>query len=398
MSGPPIHRPSPWTVAPRCHVVDVVLALTLFVPTTLLPGLRDKGLPFIDVVSLLAAIALFAVRRRWPIPVLGAGLVTALAITAVAGHPTTIVPAIVVLIFAVAVQSDRRTSVLAGVVGLAVMLVCVFLLTSFQRYGPEVLAGIAWPTLAVAAGQAIRNQREAITSAEQRAWQIEQTHEEEARRRVVEERLHIARELHDAVAHRIAVVNVQAGVAAHLLRSDPDGAHAALSEVRSSASTVLDELAEILGVLRSSDTATSTGLDPTPMLDSLPVLVDSFRSAGLTVRWASTGAVPDLSDAVSLAVYRTVQEGLTNAHKHGDGSAVLTTAAGSGGFEVTIDNATRGESTLSERTGFGLIGMRERVSSVGGELSCGPTSDGQFHVRAVFPVKPPTTAIDGGAP
>ena len=205
----------------------------------------------------------------------------------------------------------------------AVALLSLVALTPVPITDPALLAPIVWSASAVAVGDAIRSRRAYVAAVEERARRAEETREEEARRRVAEERLRIARDLHDLVAHRIAVVNVQAGLAAHLLRADPDQAEEALRVVRSSAGSVLDELGQLLSVLRRHDDGEpdSAPTDPTPGLADLPALVASFADAGSAVTWQTAGQARPMSDGMALTVYRTIQEGLTNAHKHGAGTA-----------------------------------------------------------------------------
>lgn len=375
---------STWAVAPRSYVADVALWLVVCAPATAAP-LRDGGsLGAIDAVAAVLALVLLVLRRRWPIPVLAVDLVALLVATAIAGHPTALLSASIVLLFAVAVRYDRTVAIRTAVAGTATLLGAVAILQARAFIGPELLAGIAWPTLAVAAGDAVRSRREAIAAADERARRAEETREEEARRRVAETRLQIARELHDVVAHRIAVINVQAGVAAHLMPTRPDDAAAALATVRASARDVLDELAEILGVLREpgADAAASTA--PAPTLDDVPGLVASFADAGLRVAFETAGELHPLGDAATIALYRTVQEALTNAHKHGDGSARVRVVHGPIGVDVEVVNRVAPGRPPST-SGFGLLGMRERVQAVGGQLAIGPDGDGTFRVQAHFP-------------
>jgi signal transduction histidine kinase len=210
---------------------------------------------------------------------------------------------------------------------------------------------------------------------------------------VAEERLHIARELHDVVAHRMAVVNVQAGVAEHLLRSRPDDAATALRIVRSSAQAALDNLGSILNLLRSAG-ASDDSVQPAPTLTELTALIESYRDAGLAVEYETSGAPRPLADITQLALYRTVQEALTNAHKYGDGHVRLRISYAADGVSVELSNPVAAPSVgdvpprsdaASEAGGFGLMGMRERVLAAGGSLHVGPEGETRFAVRAHFP-------------
>ena len=296
------------------------------------------------------------------------------------------------LLFNASLHVDRRRSLILGAVGLTVFVVCIVILVTRRFFGPELLAGLAWPTLAVAAGDAVRSRREAMAAAVDRAERAERSRDEETRRRVAEERLHIARELHDVIAHRIAVVNVQAGVAAHLMRADPDSADVALATVRSSARVVLDELTDMLGLLRT-DSDSVAPVHPTPTLDDVPALVATFSAAGLSVAYETTGETRPVTAPVGLAMFRTVQEALTNAHKHGDGAARVRVVTGPNDIQIAIENRTRPDSAGSDGSGFGLIGMRERVHAVGGTVTTTGQPSGLFAVHARFPLS--TSGGDG---
>ena len=222
---------------------------------------------------------------------------------------------------------------------------------------------------------------------EERAERAERTLEEEARRQVVEERLRIARELHDVVAHHIAVINVQAGVATHTLRDDPAGAEAALVHVRQGGRSVLDELAGILSVLRQPGDQPAS-IEPLPTLDQLDQLVATFTAVGLDVEWRTSGAHRPISPTLALAAYRIIQESLTNAHRHGRGSRArlrLDYHPDTLRIEVTNDTATNNDEHRV-RPGHGITGMRERVTATGGTFDAGRMPDGRFRVRATLPL------------
>jgi signal transduction histidine kinase len=252
-------------------------------------------------------------------------------------------------------------------------------------FGDRTVTLLAFLCAAAAVGLAVRSQRAAVASAEARARQAEASREEEAERRVTDERLRIARELHDVVAHHISVVNVQAGVARHLLDSRPDQAREALGLVREASRTVLAEMSTVLGLLRTGEDELPTA--PAPGLDQVGALVDSTGRAGLRVAVRTTGEPGRLSELADLTAYRVVQESLTNALKHGTGTADLVLDHGRSAVTVRVCNPVRagdGRPDLSGG-GHGLVGMRERVVAVGGHLTAGPQADGTFLVTAVIP-------------
>jgi signal transduction histidine kinase len=377
----------------RLKPLDVVLAI-LCVPATII-GAHASGdsVGVVEIAVIVVSAALVLLRHYAPIPVLASAIVASIVSVAVMDRPNPLIAVVVLLVFTVTVERDRRAGVYAGLAGIAGLLAVVGIQNDPHELPGPLLAAVAWPALAVAAGDLLRSRRGAIAAAEERARRAEETREEEARRRVAEERLHIARELHDVVAHRMAVVNVQAGVAEHLLRSRPDDAAAALRIVRSSAQAALDNLGSILNVLRSAGESDAS-VEPAPMLTELTALVDSYRDAGLAVEYETSGAPRPLADTTQLALYRTVQEALTNAHKYGDGHVRLRISHAADGVAVELINpvavpsvgaVTPRSDAAGEAGGFGLMGMRERVLAAGGSLHVGPDGEGRFAVRAHFP-------------
>ncbi|MEW2403381.1 histidine kinase [Streptomyces sp. NPDC046862] len=234
----------------------------------------------------------------------------------------------------------------------------------------------------------------------ERARRAEASKEEEARRRVAEERLRIARELHDVIAHHIALITLQAGVAGHLLRTEPDQADTALGHIRDAGRTVLDELSSLLYVLRQPDDETDgpQPTEPVPGLSRLGRLLESVTAAGLGVRHRRAGRSRPLPIAVDLAAYRIIQEGLTNAHKHG-GHAVadLLVDYRTDALHIEISSPLRTGSSAAPAavgTGHGLTGMRERAHAVGGSIHAGAQADGRFRLDARLPLPEPEEPAD----
>ncbi|MGA5369868.1 sensor histidine kinase [Streptomyces griseoincarnatus] len=251
---------------------------------------------------------------------------------------------------------------------------------------------VAVPLLAGLIGHAVRTRRAYLAAVEERARRAEESRELEARRRVAEERVRIARELHDLVAHQITLANAQATVAAHFFDSRPEQTRVSLRELVETTGDALDELRATVGLLRQTgDTAAPDG--PAPGLDRLPDLLESFRRAGLEVSVREEGAARALPPGVDLTAYRIVQEALTNVTKHAAGrGARVGLDWGGGRLTVTVSDdggAAAGPPALSDRPpGYGLIGMRERAVAVGGELTAGPRPEGGFLVTARLPLPP----------
>ncbi len=201
---------------------------------------------------------------------------------------------------------------------------------------------------------------------------------------VTDERLRIARELHDVVAHSMSLIAVQAGVGAHVLRTDPAAAQQALEVIADYSRRALEQTRTMLGVLREESEAGTRA--PTPGLDDLPALVDDVRGAGLDVTLVRSGDVPDLDAVVSLAAYRIVQESLTNVIKHSaadTATVTLTTSHGLMQVKVTDPGPARGARRV-DPSGHGLIGLAERARLVGGGLTYGNLGVG-FGVQATLP-------------
>jgi signal transduction histidine kinase len=346
------------------RVKDVGFWFALSAPLLTRPIISSRPNFGFDIAAAVLALILLLVRRQWPIPSLMIGLVAAVGSTVILQRPTVLLPITFVLLFTVAVVFDRRIAIAAGLIVLFAVVICVVTLAARNFLGPLLLAGLAWPTLAVAAGNAVKTRREALITAEDRAALAKATREDEAQRRVIEERLHIARELHDVIAHKIAVVSFQAGVASHLLRSKPDDAANALAAIRLSASEVLDELSGLLGVLRTAD-EDGTSTEPVPTIDDIAALVDSFSPLGLHVTFQTHGAPKRVTSATAIAAYRAIQEALTNAHKYGDGHATVRMSWEPQVLTIRVTNRCSSVSPASSGR-YGLTGMRERVTSQGG--------------------------------
>jgi signal transduction histidine kinase len=220
-----------------------------------------------------------------------------------------------------------------------------------------------------------------VRDAEQRADEAERTREETARRRAMEERLRIARELHDSLTHSISVITIQAGVAEHLARKRGDEVPPALQAIQEAGADAARELRATLSVLRTAEDGDGSGLG------QLDGLVARAQAGGLAVTVTVTGAQRPLPPDVDQAAYRIVQEALTNVSRHaGQACALVRLQYTPEVLTVQVDDDGDGISTRPTGTGLGLIGMRERVSALGGRLHAGPQDGGGFRVRAELPV------------
>ncbi len=249
------------------------------------------------------------------------------------------------------------------------------------------LMALAWLTLILAAGEIARVRRAYLHEYEQRAVEAERSRDELARRRATEERLRIARELHDVIAHNISLINVQAGAATH--RRDPEQAYTALESIKHTSKDTLRELRSTLGVLRwgdTDDTATAVPVAPAPSLQRLDELASQVHESGLPVTVEVEGAPVDVPAPVDLAGYRIAQEALTNALRHsGAARATVRLRYTRDHLTVEVDDDGHGAPATAVMAGSGVRGMRERATLVGGDLEARSTDRG-FRVRARLPV------------
>jgi signal transduction histidine kinase len=280
-------------------------------------------------------------------------------------------------------RTDRRTAVVGGVAAWAVLGGASLLAAGDRWIGALVFVG--WSAAAVLLGEVLRNRQSAKAQLEQRARDLERSRDEEARRHVAEDRLRIARDLHDGVAHAMAIINVQAGAAAHVLDRRPEAAHDALVAIQRASADVLDELGAMLGLLRDDE----TGADrtPAPGLAQVPDLVAATGSA-VHVTLEMEGALDSVSRPVGAAAYRVVQEALTNVIRHSGARHATVSVAAPGGIglavEIRDDGTATGSTSPRPGTGMGLLGMRERVESTAGRFEAAPAPTGGFVVRAVW--------------
>ncbi len=351
-----------------------------------------------DALSLLLitlGAAALVLRRRAPMTVL-ALTGAASVVESVTGDPRApVAMSAVIALYTVASTTDRPTTWRVGLLTMTVLTGTAMLAGPLPWYAQENLAIFAWTGIGATAGDAVRSRRAFVAAIRERAERAERTREEEARRRVAEERLRIARDLHDVVAHHIALVNVQAGVASHIMDKRPDQAKEALAHVREASRSALNELRATVGLLRQSgDPEAPT--EPAPGLDRLDELAGTFRSAGLQVEVARADQGTTLPAAVDLAAYRVVQEALTNVQKHAgpEAKAEVSVVRVGPNIEITVLDDGAGDDETVEGSGHGLLGMRERVTALRGTLTTGPRYGGGFRVHAILPLKSRTRAAE----
>ncbi|MGR0159150.1 sensor histidine kinase [Paenarthrobacter nitroguajacolicus] len=376
--GVPTLRP-PGITTPLSDVIAVaVVVLFAFLPY---PDAAFRAHGLLLVVALLPA-AVMPFRRRWPFAALGVSLLCTV-VAALAGvlAPSTLIAAAVTS-YSVAARTRR----LAAASSVATAALVVFSVNALPLHGDlfdsRALQFVLFILLAGAMGDAARSRREYIEAVTERAERAERGREEEARRRVAEERVRIARDLHDVVAHQISVISLSAGVASSSLAARPERAQEALTTIRSASRTVLADIGTLMALLR---TDTAVDLHPQAGLSQLNELVTRFTDAGLRVELQLDPAVGELSPASDHVAYLALQEGLTNAHKHGaDAVAWVSVCNSPGAVVLTVVNPLRTEHSESASGGHGLRGLRERATAIGGMVETA-SAHGEFRLLVSIP-------------
>jgi signal transduction histidine kinase len=371
--------------------------------------LTDLG--HLGYVLLIVSGLVLAVRRRWPAPVfITAALASLVYYTLDFSDGPGWIGLFVALYTLTAYGDGRKSLVIAGV-GITV-LAAGWLIAAADI---EPTAAIGWvffriaaSVMAAALGESVRSRHVIAAEAQERARQAERTREEEARSRVDAERLRIAREVHDTVAHAIAIINVQAGVTAYLLDKRPERARGALVTIEQTSAQALHEMRAVLGVLRDSD----NGRVPHPGLGQINELTAMAREAGLDIKLEVSPSAAPLPSVVDHTAYRILQESITNVIRH-VGPTQVTVAldygtdvlevrvADEGGRDASDDDAASPDALAgypagtvtgsSAEPGSGIVGMRERCGLLGGELTAGPRPCGGFEVKARLPLAPAGT-------
>jgi signal transduction histidine kinase len=366
----------------------VAVGLALFVEDGRRPDALGWALLFACHVPL-------AWRRRRPLLVLLAIVACVAPYHALDNTHTAPTPATYIALYTVAVTGRPLRTVLVGV-GVIALSTSVMLTVSMHE-ALKVLQISGWVVAVLFLGADVRFYRQYVAAIVERAERAERTREEEARRRVAEERLRIARDLHDLLAHSITLIGVQTSVAAHVLSADPERLDRetvakALDDIAETCRSARGELRTTLEVLREHDSPDARG--PLPGLDGLPDLAEAARLAGARVE--QTVRIRQAPPAVGAAAYRIVQEALTNAVRHaGPEPAVrVDLVEREGVLHLSVSDDGTGPAP-GGTPGFGLVGMRERARTVGGTLDAGPRADGGFEVTALLPLTKTGTGTMG---
>jgi signal transduction histidine kinase len=385
--------------APHGTRNDAVLAGVLLLGAVCLALFTDEGRrpDALGWTLLVAAHVPIVWRRRHPLLALAVLFAVVGPYHAMENNHTAAGPASYVALYTLAVTGRPLRTIVTGAVVLTASVSIMLTVNTHQAV--ELIRISGWVIAILFCGIDVRYYRQYVASIVERAERAERTREEEARRRVAEERLRVARDLHDLLAHSITLIGVQTSVAAHVLTADPErldraAVARALDDIAETCRSARGELRTTLEVLRTQDT---TGVPdargPLPGLHGLSDLAESARLAGAHVDLSVTA--DDVPPAVGAAVYRITQEALTNAVRHAGPkpSVRVEVRAGPGALRLSVTDDGAGPDPAGT-PGFGLVGMRERARSVGGTLDAGPREDADgFVVTAVLPTPatPPTT-------
>lgn len=364
--------------------VPVLVAGVIVVGETLGGG---RGRPAAAILGVAAAAALYG-RRRFPAATLAASAL-AVAVLFHLDQAASVVAlfAPAVALYSLALRRGRPAQLLAGVAAISAVIMADALSGGGGPTVPQTLSHVLLVSIPLLAAEAIRAHRSYLQVLQERVELAERTREQEARQRMEQERLRIARELHDLVAHTLTEINVQASATAERLEGGV--ARSALERIEDASHRAIGELRAVLGVLRDPRQP-GAPLLPAPGVTDIPDLVSRSRDTGLDVRLQVAGEQPPrLSDGSSLAAYRIIQESLTNARRHAPGAPVTVGVTfGNERMSILVQNPSADQDRDDAASGVGLQGMAERAAAAGGTLTAGRTQQG-FVVHAHLPYLPP---------
>ncbi|MEU1393724.1 MULTISPECIES: sensor histidine kinase [unclassified Nonomuraea] len=343
------------------------------------------------VLGALAAGLPVVLRNRWPLAAWrAAAVLTPVAVCVnltigrdegYAPYPVAVGAAYLLALYSVGVRCERRITLGAGIL-------TVLLCLAVDGNSMPVVAGGAMVVLLFGYNVRARRNATAMLVEEER-----RTRQAEGAQAVLEERARIARELHDVVAHHMSVIAIQAEAVPLRAAGDASQLEAGLAEIRALSLEAINELRQVLGVLRDPEGRTDTA--PQPGLDRLEELVANARNAGLTVA-VDRRPIGRLSPAAGLSAYRIVQESLSNAMRHAPGSSVaVEITADAGTLRLRVTNGPGRSPAAAPGAGQGLVGMRERAALLGGTLDAGPTRGGGYQVSAALPMEPQVESVTG---
>jgi signal transduction histidine kinase len=388
-------RPRPWLI--RHAFAALVIAVAAASQVEILTGAPAGPKLALEATALLASLPLLF-RRRLPFaaPALvfaGVAGVSLISPASVTEGATFAMLGLVLACWAAGAQREGQQALAGAALGLAAFAVIVQARPgsgTTMRVGGAEADIVSWLVIGIGlplGAFALRRREVRAAALEEEAERLARGREERARAAVAAERARIARDLHDVIAHSVSVMTVQGGAARLLLEQDARRARESLLAVEETGHQAMAEMRRLLGLVHAEDD--SPALAPQPGLADIEALVEQLERAGLPVALRVDGAPQTLAPGVGLAVYRIVQEALTNSLKHaGPARAWVTVRYEPDALVLEIADDGRGVARVDRGGGHGLVGMRERVALYGGELAAGPRADGGFAVRARLPLGP----------
>ena len=369
-------------------IAAVMLTLSIISLVDRRPG--DSKTDFWVYVIAIVGMSALTWRRTNPLATLVVTTTAAVAMTSLGYDEAGLPYAAMLAFYSVAAHAKRRTRVVAFLLlGVAFFVLWLANPTSNFHQADFFANGLAFAIIWIL-GESLRARRERLAFVEERAARLERERDADARQAVSSERLRIAQELHDVVAHAMSVIAVQSGMGAHVIDTQPAEAKKALQAIETTSRSALDELRRMLGVLREEGDS-GGALAPAPRADDVHTLIETVRAAGVPVELHWDGMTADVMppDSVLLNRYRILQEALTNVLKHAGTASVVVTIVehvGETTIEVVDDGRGLAVSTKAPGSppGHGLVGMRERVALFGGTLETGPRLGGGFRVFALL--------------
>jgi signal transduction histidine kinase len=367
--------------------VGAVIALS---STNEIPHLNSERIPLYLIV--LVPLASLLVRRRLPLVTFGV-ILAALIAESLLRSPVLVQPLVLVGVYTIAARTELRVSLIATVATAVVFLIASGLARGWAPSVAQFVSSLVTICAAYIVGSYVRTRVAYIDSLQQRAAQLLRERELLAQQAVAEERVRIARELHDVVAHHLSLLTVQAAaLQTQLAPGDP--ARDTAESMARTGRKAMDEMRRMLGVLRLADTEMPKHT-PQPGIGEIPRLVAEARDAGLDVSFATDGTARPVPPGIDLSAYRIVQEALTNVLRHaGSARCSVTVRFNAEELELRVTDDARGSAEgrgvetpgTDGHAGHGIVGMRERVALFGGELIAGAVPGGGFAVRAVLPL------------
>ncbi|MHB1583855.1 MAG: sensor histidine kinase [Acidimicrobiales bacterium] len=386
---------APWS-ARRRWLVGLVVGLWSVVAVAALVAGPYEHQKAQRLTLAVLAVGVVVVVRRWPFVVLAIA-VAAACLESISGVASVPLGALLgFATYAAASQLPRRASIAGtgvALVALGAGLVAAGITVKAAPVAVDAVEGFVPLLAGWFVGDSVAARRRYLAGLAEQAAREQEAEAERARQEVRQERVRIARELHDVVAHTLAVMTVQAGVGSRLMDKRPEEARHALRSIEQIGRTAQEELRVVLGLLRD-DAPPTASLAPAPRLVDVEELVDTVRASGTPVTLQIARSEPALSPALELSVYRVVQEALTNVVKHAPGAAAVVDVVVSTSevrVEITDDGGPPGDAGAGARrpagAGHGIVGMRERVTAFGGRLEAGLRPGGGFGVAAVLPLE-----------